>query len=73
MLSKYGIKVIHVPIELSEPRMGDIREIAKAKVLSAYSKIKKPVIALDSGFYIHSSGGFPGGNVNPTLKNMELR
>lgn len=71
-LSKYGIEVIHYPLELPEPRSDDLREIAKEKVLFAYKKIGKPCIALDSGFYIHSLNGFPKTFVNFVLETIGI-
>lgn len=43
-------------------------EIACDKVLRAYEELKKPVIALDAGFYIQSLNGRPGTKINPFLK-----
>ena len=71
-LSKYGIKVIHYPLELPEPRSDNLREIAKEKVLFAYGKIGKPCIALDSGFYVHSLNGFPKAFVNFALETIGI-
>ena len=71
-LSRYGIEVVHYPIELPEPRSDDLREIAREKVLFAYEKIGKPCIALDSGFYVHSLNGFPKTFVNFVLKTIGI-
>lgn len=71
-LSKYGIEVVHHPLKLPEPRSEDLREIAKEKVLFAYGKIRKPCIALDSGFYIHSLKGFPKAFVNFALETIGI-
>lgn len=60
MLSKYGIEIIHIPVELPESKKEDIQEIARQKVLTAYSRIKMHVIALDSGFYIYFITKFLG-------------
>lgn len=68
MLSKYEIEVIHIPIGLPEPKTDNICEIARHKVLAAYDRLKEPVIALDSGFYIYSLNGFPGSNAKSALK-----
>jgi len=72
VLSEYGIKAIHIPMDLPEPKIDDLREIAKQKVITAYDRIKKPVIAIDSGFYIPSLKGFPGAFVNPVLKTIGI-
>ena len=50
--------------ELDEPRSEDIRKISEAKVREAYEIVKKPCIALDSGFFIDELGGFPKSFVN---------
>jgi len=71
-LAKYGIKVIHFPLNLPEPRSDDLKEIAREKVLFAYEQIKKPCIALDSGFYIHSLNGFPKAFVNFALETIGI-
>jgi XTP/dITP diphosphohydrolase len=72
ILLKHGIEVVHVPLELPEPKADDVRKIAIQKVLAAYDRIRKPVIALDSGFYIHSLDGFPKTNVNHALKSCGI-
>lgn len=72
VLSKYGIEVVHVPIDLPEPRSDELRTIAKEKVLFAHETIKKPCIALDAGFYIHSLNGFPKAFVNFALETIGL-
>ncbi len=71
-LSRYGINVIHACLDLPEPRTDDLHEIAKQKVLTAYEKVKKPVLALDAGFYVFSLKGFPGAFVNHALKTIGI-
>jgi len=71
-LSKYGIEVVHYPLELPEPRSDNLREIAKQKVLFTYEKIGKPCVALDSGFYVHSLNGFPKAFVNFALETIGI-
>lgn len=72
VLSNYDIKVDHIDLELIEPRSNDLEEIAAAKVKQAFSKIKKPCIAIDSGFYISEFNGFPGTYVNFTLNTIGI-
>ena len=67
------IKVIPYNAELIEPRSDDIREIAKEKVEQAYEYVKKPCIALDSGFFIEEWNGFPRAYVNPVLETLGLK
>lgn len=71
-LLKYEIEVIHYPLKLPELQSDNLREIAKEKVLFAYEKIKKPCIALDSGFYVHSLNGFPKTFVNFVLETIGI-
>ncbi len=58
--------------ELDEPRSEDIKEIATAKVKQAYQVVKKPCIALDSGFFIEELNGFPKAFVNFSLDTIGI-
>lgn len=71
-LLKYGIEVVHYSLELPELRSDNLREIAKEKVSFLYRKIKKPSIAVDSGFYINSLNGFPKTFVNFVLETIGI-
>jgi len=64
ILSQHSIEVIHEPMSIAEPRTEELTVIAEQKVLAAFEKINKPVIAQDSGFYIHALNGFPKAFVN---------
>ncbi|WP_456270960.1 non-canonical purine NTP pyrophosphatase [Bacillus sp. AK031] len=66
------IKVLPVNEELVEPRSDDIKEIAKQKVMQAYEIVKRPCIALDSGFYISQLNGFPRAYVNHMLDTIGI-
>ncbi len=57
--ARYGIELEHVNIDMPEPRSFDLKEIAHAKAKIAYSRIGKPCIVQDSGFYITAANGFP--------------
>ena len=46
------IEVEMVDYDFNEPDINDIKYTAEWKVRMAYEMIKKPCIALDSGFYI---------------------
>lgn len=57
------IEVEMVDYDFNEPDINDIKYTAEWKVRMAYEMIKKPCIALDSGFYIPSypkEENFPG-------------
>lgn len=67
------IEVVPYNYELIEPRTDDIQEIAKQKVLQAYSVVKQPCIAMDSGFYIEALNGFPRAFVNFALDTIGVQ
>lgn len=69
-LGDENIEVVPYNYELIEPRTDDIQEIAKQKVLQAYSVVKQPCIAMDSGFYIDALNGFPRAFVNFALDTI---
>lgn len=71
-LEKYGIQITQLPIELSEPRSSDVREITEHKIICAYKQIQKPTIVIDAGFYIPSLNGFPRAFVNFALETIGL-
>ncbi|MFT4303099.1 MAG: non-canonical purine NTP pyrophosphatase [Candidatus Woesearchaeota archaeon] len=71
-LSEYNIKLKHVKLNLPEPKSYNLKEITKAKVVFAFNHIKKPCIAIDSGFYIHSINGFPKTFVNFALNTIGI-
>ncbi|GCD10513.1 non-canonical purine NTP pyrophosphatase [Clostridium tagluense] len=68
-----NIKVLAYNADLIEPRSDDIKEIAKQKVLQAYKIVKKPCIALDSGFFISELNGFPKAYVNHMLETIGIK
>jgi XTP/dITP diphosphohydrolase len=72
-LKQYGICLVHEHFKFDkELDSTDLTEIASDKAIKAYYKIKKPVISVDSGFYIKSLNGHPGSKVNPFLKKYKL-
>jgi len=72
VLSKFNIEVVQKPLEIPEIRNENLKAIAIHKVLYAFENIKKPAIALDAGFYVHSINGFPKMYVNFALKTIGL-
>jgi XTP/dITP diphosphohydrolase len=68
-----NIKVLPIEADLSEPRSDDIKEIAKQKVIQAYTIVKRPCIALDSGFFISELNGFPRAYVNHMLDTIGIK
>ena len=67
-----NLKFSTFDFELDEPRSDDIKEIATAKVKQAYSIVKKPCIALDTGFFIEALNGFPRAFVNFSLDTIGI-
>ena len=67
-----NIKFSTYDFELEEPRSDDLKEIATAKVKQAYEKVKKPCIAMDSGFFIDELQGFPRAFVNFSLETIGI-
>ena len=65
-----NLKFSTYDFELDEPRSDDIKEIATAKVKQAYKIVKKPCIALDTGFFIDELNGFPRAFVNFSLDTI---
>lgn len=55
-----GIEVKITDLDLPELQSLSVDEVAKTKVRTAYSIVKKPVIVEDTGIYIKSFEGFPG-------------
>ena len=68
----YNLKFSTYDFELNEPRSDDIKEIATAKVKQAYEIVKKPCIALDTGFFIDELNGFPRAFVNFSLDTIGI-
>ena len=69
-LESIDFTIEQVDMEIPEPRSSDVKEIAHDKVLYAFERIQKPVVALDAGFYIESLNGFPKAFVNFALETI---
>ena len=67
-----NIKFSTYDFELYEPRSDNIKEIATAKVEQAFKIVKKPCIALDTGFFIEELNGFPRAFVNFSLDTIGI-
>ncbi|XOB46450.1 MAG: non-canonical purine NTP pyrophosphatase [Candidatus Nealsonbacteria bacterium] len=70
-LKRFGIDVIQKNLEIPESR-GSVEEIAVKKAKYAYKIFRKPLIAMDSGFFIHSLKGFPMMFTNFVLKTIGI-
>ena len=85
ILSTLGVNIKLFKTTLEEIQSNSLNEIAKRKVIDAFTKIQKPVIIEDDGLFINSLNGFPGpyssyaydtiGNTGiiQLLENTELR
>jgi len=60
ILSKEGIKVRQIKVEMQEPDLSSIEEVAEIKAKQAFAAIRKPVIAEDTGVYFSAYRNFPG-------------
>jgi len=58
--SKFGLKLMFLKSHLQEIQANNLEDIARHKVLQAYSICSKPVIVEDDGLFIKSLNGFPG-------------
>ena len=67
-----NLRVSIYEYELDEPRSDNIKEIVTAKVKQAYEVVKKPCIALDTGFFIDELNGFPRAFVNFSLDTIGI-
>ena len=85
ILSTLGINIKLFKTTLEEIQSNSLNEIAKRKVIDAFTKIQKPILIEDDGLFINSLNGFPGpyssyaydtiGNTGiiQLLENTELR
>jgi XTP/dITP diphosphohydrolase len=71
-LQQYGVSVRQEPLDSPEPRSSDVQEIAEHKAKYAFSKINRPLVVLDAGFYVQSLNGFPRAFVNFALETIGL-
>ncbi len=68
-----NFQIVRADIRLTEIQSESLEEIAKSKVTQAFTQLKKPCIALDSGFYIDELNGWPGTLVGPNLKALGVK
>ena len=60
ILSKFGMELKFLRCHLQEIQADDLQQIARSKVIRAFSLCSKPVIVEDDGLFINSLNGFPG-------------
>jgi XTP/dITP diphosphohydrolase len=69
-LKKFGIDVLAKDMEIPEIKSDSQEEIAIEKVKFAAKKIKKPVIAEDTGIYFEAYKNFPGTNSRWVIESI---
>jgi len=57
-------------LNIAEIQDNDVEVIAKQKALDAWSRVGKPVVVQDSGFYIDALNGFPGPYIKHALNTI---
>jgi XTP/dITP diphosphohydrolase len=67
-----SVELIQLGLDLPEPRLLDVKEIAVKKAIYAYNKLKEPIVVLDAGFFIHSLKGYPATFVNFPLDTIGI-
>lgn len=60
ILKEYNINLIQEKLELHEPDLDSQEKVAIEKARQAFEKLKKPVIAEDTGVYFEAYNNFPG-------------
>jgi len=58
--SEYGVRLRQVYRQKIEIQSDDLKEIARFAAKEASEAIRRSVVSEDSGFFVHSLGGFPG-------------
>lgn len=72
VLAGHGIEVLQykaVP-PIVEIQAETTREVAAWKAKEAFARLGRPVMAIDSGFYIPALAGYPGIYVKPTTEHF---
>ena len=60
ILSGYGVRIEHKKIELDEPDLQTLEEVALAKARHAFGLLKKPLLVEDTGVFFDALPNFPG-------------
>ncbi|MCR4311492.1 MAG: hypothetical protein NUV54_02945 [Candidatus Taylorbacteria bacterium] len=71
-MSKHGIEVEQVEVELTESRSFDPEVIAVEKADQAFELLQKPVMVEDSGFFVNAIGEFPKTHVKFSLETLGI-
>lgn len=60
IFEKYNVALFHEKMDTPEIQSYDVEEVSKYSAIYAASKLNRPVIKSDVGYYIKSLNGFPG-------------
>lgn len=71
-LNRFSIAVEHTAMELDEIQAISVEEVAEHKARQAYTRIGRPVIVEDGGFFIDELGGFPGALAKPAADMLGM-
>jgi len=66
------VSIAQVSLQLPESRSFEVKEIAIEKIIFAYHQLRRPVIAMDAGFYIPTLKGFPRTYVHFALETIGI-
>jgi XTP/dITP diphosphohydrolase len=71
----FGVELRQLKLEKLEVQADDLSEIASFSARRASQAGRRPVVAEDSGFFVHALGGFPGpysSYVSRTIGNLGI-
>jgi XTP/dITP diphosphohydrolase len=71
-LYRFGIAVEHTAMELDEIQATSVEKVAEHKARQAYTRLGRPVIVEDGGFFIEELGGFPGALAKPAADMLGI-
>lgn len=60
IFKKYNVELLHEKMDTPEIQSYNVEEVSKYSAIIAASKLNRPVIKSDVGYYIKSLNGFPG-------------
>ena len=72
VLAEFGIELGQEKMDLVEIPSDSLEEIALHKAKQAFAKLKQPLIAEDTGFFMEAYKGFPGTNPKWVVERIGL-
>lgn len=67
-----GVALRQVAVRLSESEPTDVMELVRNKVERVFNSIGKPVVAIETGFYVHKFNGLPRTFTSSTMKTVRI-